>query len=40
MTQDIKTAFIRSRGTILSDALGVLALIVMLFSGLAIPSLF
>ncbi|PUB12795.1 hypothetical protein [Yoonia sediminilitoris] len=39
MAQEIKTVFTRSRDTILADALGVAALMIMLFVGLALPSL-
>ncbi|WP_275041300.1 hypothetical protein [Loktanella sp. S4079] len=37
MAKEIKDVFVRSRGTILSDALGVVALMVMLFVGLSLP---
>jgi hypothetical protein len=39
MAQEIKSVFVRSRDTLLADALGVIALIVMLFVGLALPGL-
>ncbi|WP_342075519.1 hypothetical protein [Yoonia sp. SS1-5] len=39
MTQEIKSAFVRSRDTLFVDALGVVALIVMLFVGLSLPGL-
>ena len=39
MAEEIKTVIQRSRDTILADALGVVALMVMLFVGLALPGL-
>lgn len=39
MTQDIKTAIIRSSDTIIADAIGATALLVMLFVGLTLPGL-
>ncbi len=39
MAQEIKSVIDRSRDTILADALGVAALVVMLFVGLALPGL-
>ena len=39
MTQEIKTVILRSRETLLADALGVVALVVMLIVGLALPGL-
>jgi hypothetical protein len=39
MAREIRTMFDRSRETILSDALGVVALIVILVGGLTLPSL-
>ncbi|MEJ6401889.1 hypothetical protein [Yoonia sp. 2307UL14-13] len=39
MAEEIKSVIIRSRNTLFSDALGVLALMVMLFVGLALPGL-
>ena len=39
MAQEIKTVILRSRETLLADALGVVALIVMLIVGLALPGL-
>jgi len=39
MAQEIKSVILRSRETLLADALGVAALIVMLFVGLALPGL-
>ena len=39
MAQEIKSIINRSRDTIISDALGVVALMVMLFVGLALPGL-
>lgn len=39
MTREIKSVILRSRDTLLSDALGVVALMVMLFVGLALPGL-
>ena len=39
MAEEIKTVIQRSRDTIVGDALGVVALMVMLFVGLALPGL-
>ncbi len=39
MAEEIKSVIARSRDTILMDALGVVALMVMLFVGLALPGL-
>ncbi len=39
MTQEIKSIIVRSRETLLADALGVIALMVMLFVGLSLPGL-
>ncbi len=39
MTQEIKSVITRSRDTLLADVLGVIALMVMLFVGLALPGL-
>lgn len=39
MTHDIKAVFKNARETILRDALGLAALIVILFGGLALPGL-
>lgn len=39
MAQEIKSVIARSRDTLLADALGVAALMIMLFVGLALPSL-
>ena len=39
MAQDIKSIIVRSRQTLLVDALGVAALVVMLFAGLTLPGL-
>jgi hypothetical protein len=39
MAQDIKSIIARSRDTIVSDALGVAALVVMLFVGLSLPGM-
>ena len=39
MAKEIKDVFVRSRDTILSDALGVVALMIMLFVGLSLPGL-
>ncbi len=39
MAQEIKSIINRSRDTIIADALGVVALMVMLFVGLALPGL-
>ena len=39
MAEDIKSVIARSRDTILADAVGVVALMVMLIVGLALPGL-
>ena len=39
MAREIKSAFVRSTDTILMDALGVIALGVMLFVGLSLPAM-
>lgn len=39
MAKDIKTVIARSSDTIVADALGVTALIVMLFVGLSLPGM-
>ena len=39
MAEDIKSVIARSRDTLLADALGVVALMVMLIVGLALPGL-
>lgn len=39
MAEEIKSVFARSRATILADALGVAALMVLLIVGLALPGL-
>ena len=39
MANDIKTAIVRSRGTIIADAIGAAALLVMLFVGLSLPGM-
>ena len=39
MAQEIRSAMIRSRTTILSDALGVAAIAIMLFVGLSLPGM-
>ena len=39
MAEEIKSVFVRSRDTIIADALGVAALRVMLVVGLALPGL-
>ncbi|WP_341365944.1 hypothetical protein [Yoonia sp. BS5-3] len=39
MAEEIKSVISRSRDTLLADALGVAALVVMLFVGLALPGL-
>ena len=39
MAEDIKSAIARSRDTLLMDALGVVALMVLLIGGLALPGL-
>ncbi|MFQ6552035.1 hypothetical protein AAD018_006775 [Aestuariibius insulae] len=40
MADDIKSALIRSRETIIGDAIGAVSLVVMLFVGLSLPGLF
>lgn len=39
MAQQIKSVLIQSRDTLIGDALGVIALMVLLFAGLALPGL-
>ena len=39
MANDIKTAIVRSSGTIIADAIGAVALLVMLFVGLSLPGM-
>lgn len=39
MAKELKEIIVRSRDTILADALGVVALMVMLFVGLSLPGL-
>lgn len=39
MAEEIKSVIVRSRDTLLADALGVVALMVMLIVGLALPGL-
>ncbi|MDO6591579.1 MULTISPECIES: hypothetical protein [Rhodobacterales] len=39
MAKEIRDVIVRSRDTILADALGVVALMVMLFVGLSLPGL-
>mgnify|MGYP001804610975 CR=1 FL=1 len=39
MAEEIKSVIVRSRDTIIADALGVAALMVMLVVGLALPGL-
>lgn len=39
MAQEIKSVIIRSRDTIMADALGVVALMVLLFVGLSLPAM-
>ncbi|MFG5382009.1 MULTISPECIES: hypothetical protein [unclassified Yoonia] len=39
MAQEIKSIIVRSRETLLADALGVVALMIMLFVGLSLPGL-
>ncbi|SEW10705.1 hypothetical protein SAMN04488515_1077 [Cognatiyoonia koreensis] len=39
MTKDIKSAIKRSQDTIIADALGAVALLVMLFVGLSLPGM-
>lgn len=40
MIDDVKTAYARSSATLLQDALGAAALVVMLIVGLYLPALF
>lgn len=40
MAKEIKNVFVRSSDTILADALGMAALVVMLFSALCLPNFF
>ncbi len=39
MAKDIKSVITQSRDTLLSDALGCVALVVMLFVGLSLPAM-
>ena len=39
MARDLKNALIESRDTLVWDALGVVALVVMLFVGLSLPAM-
>ena len=39
MAEEIRSVIARSRDTLLADALGVIALMIMLFVGLALPGL-
>ncbi len=39
MAKEIRSAFVRSQATLLGDAVGVLALIALLYLGLALPNL-
>lgn len=40
MAKEIKNVIVRSSDTILADALGMVALIVMMFAALSLPNLF
>ncbi len=40
MAKDIKNVIVRSSDTIIADAIGMTALIVLLFASLSLPSLF
>jgi hypothetical protein len=40
MAKEIKNALVRSSDTIVADALGVAALMVMLFAALSLPNIF
>lgn len=40
MAKEIKSVIIRSSDTIIADALGMVALVVMLFAALSLPNLF
>ncbi len=40
MAKQLKSALVRSRDTLLADAVGAVALIVLLLGGLSLPSLF
>lgn len=40
MAKDIKSIINRSPDTLIADALGMAALVVMLFAGLSLPNLF
>ena len=40
MAKEIRSVIVRSSDTILADALGVVALIVMMFAALSLPNLF
>ena len=39
MAEEIKSVIVRSRDTLLSDALGAVALMVLLFVGLSLPAI-
>lgn len=39
MAQEIRSIIVRNRATLISDALGAVALLVMLFVGLSLPGL-
>ncbi|SMX31105.1 hypothetical protein [Octadecabacter ascidiaceicola] len=38
MAKEIKSAFVRSSDTIIADAIGMAALVVMLFAALSLPN--
>ncbi|WP_268821552.1 hypothetical protein [Octadecabacter dasysiphoniae] len=40
MAKEIKSVIVRSSDTIIADALGMAALVVMLFAALSLPNLF
>lgn len=40
MAKDIKNVIVRSSDTIIADALGMAALVVMMFAALSLPNLF
>jgi hypothetical protein len=40
MAKEIKNVLVRSSDTIVADALGIVALIVMLFAALSLPNIF
>ena len=40
MAKEIKSVITRSSDTIIADAIGMAALVVMLFAGLSLPNLF